>query len=436
MPAITSRRGPGASGSWSETAQAWRENARTLLIVDDEEGPRQSLRLIFEDLYNVLLAKTGYEALELARHRPVDAAVVDIRMAGMSGIELLRHLKAIDAGVEVTILTAYAALETARQALRLGASDYLTKPFDLETIRSAVARMMERRALNQRTEANLKRLQQLESEVQNLREPGESSPDHGGVYGHVLHDINKPLTVIVGMLSVLNRRLGDVERVEGEEMAELRQRLKSLNRQADNVIDVIQRYLGFLRHERRGAAVVSVNQVLLDLRELLRVYPGAQDRELSLELPPADLVAGVNSTDLLQILLNLAVNALEATPAGGRIGIAAGLSSGPPDASLDGDVPGQRVVQSPDFDRQGPRVRVTIRNDGPGIAPELFDRILDAPVTSKPRGHGTGLGLTIVKKLVLLNRGALILETARGLGTTATVLLPATTPAAPTSPTL
>src|SRR5258708_18988460 len=104
-------------------------NKRTLLIVDDEEGPRQSLRVILKDDYNLVLAENGDRAIELAREQSVDAAIVDIRMTGMSGIDLLGHLKKLDSGIEVIMLTAYETVETARQALRLGACDYLTKPF-------------------------------------------------------------------------------------------------------------------------------------------------------------------------------------------------------------------------------------------------------------------------------------------------------------------
>src|SRR5205814_2278757 len=68
----------------------------TLLIVDDEEGPRQSLRIVFKDDYTILLADSGEKALELARQQRIDAAVLDIRMAGMSGTEVLDQLKGID----------------------------------------------------------------------------------------------------------------------------------------------------------------------------------------------------------------------------------------------------------------------------------------------------------------------------------------------------
>src|SRR6478609_938465 len=74
---------------------------RTLLIVDDEEGPRQSLRVVFKDVYNLLLANDGARAIELARQNKVDVAITDIRMAGMSGVELLENLKAVDPGIEV-----------------------------------------------------------------------------------------------------------------------------------------------------------------------------------------------------------------------------------------------------------------------------------------------------------------------------------------------
>jgi two-component system sensor histidine kinase/response regulator len=131
---------------------------RTLLIVDDEEGPRQSLRIVFKDEYNILLADNGSKALELVRQQPIDAAVLDIRMSGMSGVELLGKIKEISPAIEIIMLTAYETIETARQALRYGACDYLTKPFDLATMRAAVANAMERHTLSEEIASNNQRL--------------------------------------------------------------------------------------------------------------------------------------------------------------------------------------------------------------------------------------------------------------------------------------
>src|SRR5437867_3729696 len=99
----------------------------TLLIVDDEKGVRESTRFVFKDDYNVLMAHDGPTAIEIAQQHPIDAAVLDIRMPGMSGIDVLNRLKEIDPTIEVVMLTAFETLETARQALRLGACDYLNK---------------------------------------------------------------------------------------------------------------------------------------------------------------------------------------------------------------------------------------------------------------------------------------------------------------------
>jgi len=117
----------------------------TLLIVDDEEGPRQSLRIVFKNDYNVLLATNGSDAIALAKSKPIDVAVCDIMMLGMSGVELLKELKTIDSSIEVIMLTAFETIETARQALRYGASDYLNKPFDIPTMRAAVAHAANKR---------------------------------------------------------------------------------------------------------------------------------------------------------------------------------------------------------------------------------------------------------------------------------------------------
>src|ERR1044071_653970 len=77
---------------------------RTLLIVDDEEGPRQSLRVVFKDDYHLLLAGDGPTAIQLAQESKIDVAVLDIRMAGMSGIELLERLKFVDHTIEVVMM--------------------------------------------------------------------------------------------------------------------------------------------------------------------------------------------------------------------------------------------------------------------------------------------------------------------------------------------
>jgi|GEM_PF-4057098 DNA-binding NtrC family response regulator len=122
----------------------------TLLVVDDEDGVRQSMRVIFENEYELFMAEDGPTAIELSKQHEIDVVVTNIRMAGMSGIEMLEQLKLWKSDIEVIIMTGFQTTGTIRQAFRLGTSDYINKPFDLATMRAAVSRAMQRRTLERK----------------------------------------------------------------------------------------------------------------------------------------------------------------------------------------------------------------------------------------------------------------------------------------------
>jgi DNA-binding NtrC family response regulator len=125
--------------------QAQVKRRDVLLIVDDEDGPRQSLRVIFQDEYDLVTAEDGPTAIKLAQENEIDVAVLNIRMPGMSGIEVLERLKYVNPDIEVIMTTGFVTNDTILQALRLRAFDYITKPFDIETMRSAVSKAIHRR---------------------------------------------------------------------------------------------------------------------------------------------------------------------------------------------------------------------------------------------------------------------------------------------------
>src|SRR5690349_9708296 len=179
-----------------EPARARRKG--TLLIVDDEDGPRQSLQVVFKGEYDLLLASDGPTAIELAQKNRIDVALLDIRMKGMSGIEVLERLKYVDPRIEVIMMTAFETTETMRQALRLRACDYINKPFDLQTMRSAVADAMHRRTLESEIHTDAEKLQQLVGELQDQKIEQQMSKTRGDIYASIIHDLNGPLTVISG----------------------------------------------------------------------------------------------------------------------------------------------------------------------------------------------------------------------------------------------
>ncbi len=118
-----------------------------VLVVDDDPGVRESFRLILEDHYDVMDVPDGPSALDVVRASQVDLVLLDIRLPGMDGIEVLERIKAIDDGLEVVLVTAVKTVRTAVAAMKLGAFDYLTKPFEEDELLAVMGRALEKRSL-------------------------------------------------------------------------------------------------------------------------------------------------------------------------------------------------------------------------------------------------------------------------------------------------
>ncbi|MBI2370869.1 MAG: response regulator [Deltaproteobacteria bacterium] len=118
-----------------------------ILIVDDEESVRESFALILNNEYTLEMASTGYEALKRVEASPPAAVFLDIRMPGISGIETLRRLRELDSTMEVIFVTAVDSVSTAIAAMRLGAFDYLIKPFHRDEVILTARRALEKRRL-------------------------------------------------------------------------------------------------------------------------------------------------------------------------------------------------------------------------------------------------------------------------------------------------
>ena len=401
----------------------FRKRRGTLLVVDDEDGPRQSLRVIFKDEYDMLMAEDGPTAIDLAQKHPIDVAVLDIRMAGMSGIEVLERLKYVNPDIEVIMMTAFETTDTIRQALRLRACDYINKPFDLATIRSAVGQAMQRRKLESEIHSSAENVQDLLVELQNQRIEEQIAKTRGDIYASIIHDINGPLTVISGFVQVLNQRLNRNSRLEMEDLEFIKDRLRIIARQVGNCVEISRRYLGFLRRQSEEAPRVSVNQLFKDLEQLIRVHPGRSDNEFGVQPMAEDLGVKMNGTDVIQILLNLTVNAFQCAPMSHRVDVGGEILREPLDLTKFKDGPNDRLLNVESMDNTAPLVKLWVRDTGPGIPPEVLPKIFQPYFTTKGPRQGTGLGLNIVQRLIKEGKGALHVHTRPGEGTTFTIYL-------------
>ena len=121
---------------------------KKVLVVDDEQDVRETLETVLRKLdYNPMVASGGEEALDIIRNQKVDVVLSDLYMPGMNGIELLKRVKAAKKNIVFLMITAHPTIETAVDAIKKGAYDYLTKPFHIEEVRIKISRAMEKQGL-------------------------------------------------------------------------------------------------------------------------------------------------------------------------------------------------------------------------------------------------------------------------------------------------
>ena len=139
-----------------------------LLIVDDEQSYRQLLTLVFEgDGHNIRTAANGREALTMLELEPADVIISDVKMPDMNGIELLRAVREVSPDTGVVLMTAFASVETAREAFKLGADDFIQKPFDVEELKIIVKKALDKQVLITENKA-FKRAQRERGSVRNI----------------------------------------------------------------------------------------------------------------------------------------------------------------------------------------------------------------------------------------------------------------------------
>jgi len=223
----------------------------------------------------------------------------------------------------------------------------------------------------------------------------------GQLSGGIAHDLNNHLMIIKGNLYLLRRRLGlsaDEKHIAGAD--------EGINRAAQ----LTQRVLGFSRKQALNPIALDLNDLIRGIEPLIR-NSLSERSELVLDLNARSHVV-IDRNQMENVILNLAINARDAMPDGGRLTV----------ATVDAVVEGATLLGH-DF-KPGEFVRLTIADTGCGMPPEIREKALDPFFTTKPVGQGTGLGLSTAFGFITQSGGYLSLDSAPQQGTTVTILLP------------
>ena len=135
----------------------------SIMVVDDEVGPRESLRMILKPMYHVHTVENGPAAIKFLSENKVDLVTLDLNMPEMTGIEVLEKIKKIQPDLDVIVITGYGTLNNAQEAIRYGAGDFISKPFNVPDVISIVSKSFQRRTQEMKIKDLIQKLQSARS---------------------------------------------------------------------------------------------------------------------------------------------------------------------------------------------------------------------------------------------------------------------------------
>jgi signal transduction histidine kinase len=370
-----------------------------ILVIDDEIGPRESLRMLLKPNYQVHTADCVEAGLKLLREKQPDTIVMDIRMPGMNGIEGLRKIREIDPHLSVIMLTGFGALETAKEALRLGANDYISKPFDTGEMRDIIGRNVERTRVHRAGERAAAEIQELNNRLLKELAQKERLASLGQASAEFVHDLGNPLTIVWGYVQLLARKLEQSENGSAPQTAASVKELKIIEQNVRLCRELLTMWQSYGSSDALSRKAISVSAILQEVLKTTAPMATQAGVELQTDICDDPCTLAGDAVQIKRGIQNVIINAIQAS------------------AETKGSV---RVSCT----RKDFYVDLRVEDNGPGIAEGQMNKIFDPYFTTKQAKSGTGLGLYISKKVVEDHNGSIKAESTPGAGSTFTIRLP------------
>jgi two-component system, sensor histidine kinase and response regulator len=372
-----------------------------VLVVDDEVGMRMAIARVLGTFsvksaddesaigFEVRTAETGEEALERIAESVPDILLLDLKLPGISGLDVLRQVNGRSLPTLTVMITAYATLETAIEATKQGAHDFLPKPFTPDELRVAVRRVVKHLLVQRQAKRLVEEKRQVRFQFISV----------------LGHELKAPLAAIEGFLQILkDGSAGPDPVVIGQVVDRALTRAAGMRRLISELLDLTRIESGQKRREFADIDVRDVAQAAID-----GVSQAAAARRITINLNAPARVPAVADRGEIEILFNnLVSNAVKYNRDGGRVDVG--------------------------IEPTGHGLRFTVADTGIGLTKEEAARLFQEFVRIKNDKTrtipGTGLGLSIVKKLAQLYGGDVVVSSEPNVGSTFTVTLNAKTPVA------
>jgi signal transduction histidine kinase len=369
-----------------------------VLVIDDEMGPRESLRMLLKPNYQVYTADCVDAGIKLLKEKQPDAVITDIRMPGASGIEGLRRIREIDPHVAVIMLTGFGALETAQEALRLGANDYIAKPFDAREMREVIGRNVERTRLHRTGVNAAEEIKELNNRLLKELAQKERLASLGQASAEFVHDLGNPLTIVWGYVQLLAKKLEQSEKENGAKSQNSKE-LQIIEQNVRLCRELLTMWQSYGSVEAAPHKPISVSAIVREVVKGVTGMAAQNGVELKSNLCEDACTLQGDSTQMTRAIQNVIINAIQAA------------------SEKKGGVTVHCLRK--DF-----YVDVRVEDTGYGITPAQMAKIFDPYFTTKQGKSGTGLGLYITKKVVEDHNGSIKVDSTPQVGTSFTIRLP------------
>jgi len=355
-----------------------------ILIIDDEEALRDGCSQVLEKAgYAVLTAEQGIEGIKLAREHLPDMAFIDLKMPNISGMEIIEILSRDIPDIVLVMITGFATIVSAVEAMQKGAYDYLPKPFNPDQLRALARRGLEHR--------------NLKIETKRLRV--EKDLMERNFITFVSHEMRSPLVVIRQYIEALNEIAGDRFDKDVKEIIErCRKRIQNLEELVEHWLDISRIEDGTFAQQKVSLSLDSIIS-----RSMEEMIPVCRKRGIFLETNIPQKLPQItgDAESLVRVFTNIIGNATKYTPEGGKITV---------------------TCQHDEF-----YINVSIADMGTGIPPDKLPLIFDPffRCGGKNEKHsGSGLGLTFCKKIMESHKGCIAVSSKEGEGTTFVLTFP------------
>jgi signal transduction histidine kinase len=376
-----------------------------ILVVDDEKEIRNFLSVALATLgkYHVELAENGEEALQKIEKDEFELVLTDLKMPKVDGLQLVDQIAKTKPEILTVLMTAHGSIDSALEAMKLGASDYITKPLNFEELLVRLQKVLDEK---QRFVRLRDFAAQLEKANQELRRIDDIKSEFISVASH---ELRTPLAAIKNaILLILRGKTGEVNETQTKFLSMAERNINRLTNILNDLLNLSRIESGRMQFNFQD---VELKEAVEFIASSLRAQADAKKIPLEVEAPEQLPLVYGDREKIEQILINLIGNAIKFTPDEGQILVTV-----------------KPLLRSAEGG-QGDMVSVSVKDTGIGIPVEFLDTIFEKFYQVEGSLHrsvgGTGLGLAITKDLIEAHQGKIWVESEVGKGSTFTFTLPA-----------